>query len=230
MTARRLLTITGVAPLGVFLVEHLLASASAMGGGERFDLVVGALVRSPVARVIELVLVLVPLAVHGAMGVALVRRPDPAHSYPSDRAYKAQRIAGVVALVFIVAHLFELRLRRAFWGLSAASLYTRLSEDLSWTWAGVPWVALGYVLGIAAVAFHFTNGLWAYLAARGSRPKPGTTYALTALGGALFVLGTATTVSVSTGTRLLPGAEGSKSVRCGPDTVPSAAPSVAPSR
>jgi succinate dehydrogenase/fumarate reductase cytochrome b subunit (b558 family) len=230
MTGRRLLTVTGVAPLGVFLAEHLLANASAMAGGARFDAVVGAMARSPVALLVEIVLVVVPLLVHGAVGVSLTFKPDPDHSYASDRAYKAQRIAGLVALVFVVAHVFELRLRRLFGGLAVASLYTKLSEDLSWTWAGVPWVALGYIVGIAATVFHFGNGLWAFLAARGNQPSRSMTNLILALGGALFLVGTATTISVATGTRLLPAAEGGKSVRCGPDTVPSAAPPTASSR
>jgi succinate dehydrogenase / fumarate reductase cytochrome b subunit len=227
--SRRLLTLTGVAPLGVFLIEHVVANASAMGGSERFDSVVGAMARSPLANVIELLLVFVPLAVHVVVGLSLTFKPAKDHTYASDGAYRAQRIAGVIALVFVVAHLLELRLGRALFGLAVTSLYTKLSADLSWTWAGVPWVALGYVIGIGATALHFVNGLWSYFAARGTRPSTRMTYGLAALGGALFLVGTATTISVSTGTRLLPSAEGGKSVRCGPDTVPSAAPSAAPS-
>lgn len=230
MTGRRLLTITGVAPLGVFLAEHVIANASAMGGAARFDAVVGAMARSPVALLVESMLVLVPLVVHGAVGISLLIKPDPAHSYASDGHRNVQRLAGIVTLVFVVAHLLELRLRRAFSGLATASLYTQLSEDLSWTWAGVPWVAVGYVVGLAATAFHFASGLWAHLAARGARPSRGATYALGALGATLFLVGTATTISVATGTRLLPSTEAGTSVRCGPDAIPSAAPSATASR
>jgi succinate dehydrogenase / fumarate reductase, cytochrome b subunit len=228
--ARRLLTLTGVVPLGVFLIEHLLANASAMAGAARFDVVVGAAARSPLTTAIELCLVVLPLLVHAAIGVSLIVRPDPeAHTYGSDRLYKLQRFTGVVMALFVIGHLLELRVRRWLYGLAVASIHTRLSEDLSTTWNGIPWVALAYVVGVGAATFHFVNGAWAYLASRGPRPPRSTTYGLVLLGSALFLVGTATAVSVATGSRLLPGPEAGTSPRCGPDTVPSAAVS-APSR
>jgi succinate dehydrogenase / fumarate reductase cytochrome b subunit len=225
--SRRLLTLTGVVPLGVFVVEHLLANASAMGGGARFDVVLGAAARSPVALVIELVLVMLPLAVHGAIGLALTLRPDPAgHSYASERLWRAQRATGIVILLLVIGHLLELRVRRWLYGLAIASMYTRLSADLSATWSGVPWVALLYIVGVGAASFHAANGVWAFLASRGPRPSRGVTRALAVVGGALFLVGTATVVSVSTGARLLSGAE--TAPRCGPDSVPPD-PAAAPS-
>lgn len=232
--ARRLLTLSGVVPLGVFVVEHVFANAFAMAGGERFDAVVGAAARSPLALAVELVLVILPLLVHGVVGLVLTVRADPGgHSYASDRLWKAQRVTGLLLLVFVIGHLLELRVRRWLHGLAIASLYTRLSADLSTSWNGIPWVALLYIAAVGAASFHAANGVWAFLASRGPRPTRSAAWALGLAAAGLFVVGTATVVSVSTGSRLLPGPEAGKSLRCGPDGVPTdpaSAPPAPPSR
>lgn len=214
---RRLHRFTGSALLGLFLVEHLLTNASALGGEPLYERIVGAIERSPVLPLVELVLVVAPLSLHVIIGMKLVRRGHDAATegrYRDPRLLLLQRISAVVLLVFVLGHLWELRLQRLFFGLGKDSLYTTLTAHLSWTWGSVPWLAFGYLVGLAAAAFHFANGLLASL--RAARPASGRGARIFAigLGVALFAIGTVTVVGLATGTRLL-GAAGADSAPCG---------------
>jgi succinate dehydrogenase / fumarate reductase cytochrome b subunit len=232
---RRLHTLSGAVVLGAFLVEHLLTNASALGGVARFDAVVGAIERFSLLPLFEVVFIVVPLAFHAGYGIHLLRRGRTSEStadierYGDRRLWMLQRVSAVILLVFVLFHIWELRLQRLF-GSPADALYTTLTARLSWTWAGVPWIALFYLLGVLAAATHFSNGLFAATAAfqiaadRTGRRR--LRMMTTALGLILFLIGGATVIGLATGTRLLPGADddsAAPSAPCG-----SAAPAPSP--
>lgn len=208
---RRLHRLSG-ALLAAFVAGHLLSQASLLGGRARYEALAGALLGAPLAIAIEALLALAPLAVHLACGLYLLRRGgEGAERYGDRRAWVAQRIAAGLVLIFVAAHVWELRVPRLVAGATAAGLHDALAAHLSSTWAGIPWRALFYVLGIAAVAFHLANGLRASLAQTRLGAGPGAPRRLlvgtAVLGISLFLVGTATVVSLATGTRLLPGSD-----------------------
>jgi succinate dehydrogenase / fumarate reductase cytochrome b subunit len=123
-----------------------------------------------------------------------------------------QRGSATVVFLFVLAHFLETRAQRLFFGAGPEATYTILSAHLSWTWAGVPWVALGYIVGIGATCFHLANGLFAASALKGWATSRMRT--LTSLvGGGLFALGFLTVLAFATGTRLIRPAE--SQVPCG---------------
>lgn len=227
---RRFHAISG-ALLALFLVEHLLTNASALGGARMYDAVVGSLERSPILPVAE-ILIVVPLLFHMLYGVHLLVRGKVAtdadiERYGTDRRlWVTQRISAVLVLVFVLAHLVELRLSRLFFGTSAESLYTILSAHLSSTWGWIPWIALLYLFGIAVIMFHFANGVFAATAAlQIGRQDPAGRRRMrivTSMAGLLlFFVGAATVIGIATGTRLLPGGD-ADSAACGPSAIPAA--------
>ncbi|MBX3206488.1 MAG: hypothetical protein KF764_15545 [Labilithrix sp.] len=238
---RRLHTLSGALALGVFLVEHIATNASALGGHASYDSVVGAIERSRVLPFVEVVFILLPLAFHAGYGLYLLRSkaaPDAVIArYGDRRLWLLQRASAIGVLVFVLAHLWELRVQRLVFGLSADALHTTLTAHLSWTWAGVPFIALFYVLGLLAVSVHLSNGLFAATAAWNigvsATGRRRARVATIALGGGLFLLGAATTVGLATGTRLLPEADGDSAavvVPCGSAAPPPFRVAPTPSR
>lgn len=228
----RLHALSGALALGAFSIVHLLTNASALGGGALYDAVAGAIARSHVVAFIEVAFVLLPLSFHAGYGIVLLAKnatPDAAieRRYGDRRFFVAQRVSAVFVLAFVLAHAWELRLQRLFFGLPAESLYTTLTAHLSSTWGGVPFVALLYILGILAVTVHLANGLFAAAAMWSpglSAARRRTIRLATAtLGLLLFLVGTATVIGLATGTRLLSGADGDSAARqapCGPAVPP----------
>jgi succinate dehydrogenase / fumarate reductase cytochrome b subunit len=223
----RLLTLTGLVPLGTFLVVHVAMNASVLWGTHTWVDAIAAVHVVPGLPVIEAIFVFAPLAVHSALGFWLIvsrtslaiRRPYPAGMR------RAVRVSGVLAAAFLAMHLFELRFRDAAVRLDGGELATVLAADLSSTWHGVPWRGAAYLIGTASVAFHFAAGVWASAVAtssdQGVRARRWPWISAAALGVALWVTMVAVILFHATGMRLL-GAVGEGE---GPGSEPCPSPS-----
>lgn len=218
---RRLHALSGVIPLGVFVVVHLLVNATALVGPSRFDRVMGGLANSPIEPYVTLLFVGVPLAYHALYGITRVGRAPAdaeASGYKRPRLDVLMRLSSVVLFVFVIAHTLEMRLGRA-----PSNLHTKLTMDLSSTKWGVPFIAFGYLLGVAAVAFHLAYGCFAVLESRGRASRRAAIWSI-AGGAILFSIGAATTIAFSSGGTLLAEPDPAREVPC------PAPPEPAPSR
>jgi succinate dehydrogenase/fumarate reductase cytochrome b subunit (b558 family) len=211
LVARRLHTLAGVIPLGVFVVVHVLVNATALAGPARFDRIASGLARSPVSPFVDFVFVGIPLAYHALYGLRRVfRRPDDAeaHGYRRPRLDILMRITSAILFVFVIAHTLELRL-----GRSIPSIYTRLMMELSSTKWGIPLVALGYVIAVAAVAFHLAYGCFAVLESHG-RASRRAAIASVAGGTLLFLIATSTIIAIAGGGALIEDRDPAREVPC----------------
>jgi len=199
--ARRVFALSGVFPLGVFLFLHLWTASNLLSSRESYDRALAVVNGFSLLPVIEVLFVLLPLAFHALYGLHLTFRPAPGpHAYATDRLFAAQRMSGLVALVFVALHLRHLRFATWPGGLPVEVYSTRLAADLSSTTWGVPWIALGYLVGIGASVFHVANGLAAYLRAW-HRPGRRALTVIVFLGGLFFLSSSFVVLGVATGTR-----------------------------
>jgi succinate dehydrogenase / fumarate reductase, cytochrome b subunit len=193
-------------PLGVFLIIHLLINARALQGRDALDRTVRGLLSIPLLPVIEIFGVLVPLGFHAAYGIklSLVPRAEAA-PYPA-RWVLLQRVTGVVALLFIAFHLYDLRGRVLLGYMTEADVFPALAAKLSSTTSwGIPLAAAVYLTGVAATVFHFSTGLFAFAVAWGyavsERAIRNARIACGSVGVLLFLIGAATVVYYATGSR-----------------------------
>jgi len=157
---QRLHSLSGVVPLGAFLLFHLWITSSLGSSRAVYDRQIGFLHGGPLLGLLEVVLVIVPLVFHGAYGVVRSFQPrDPNHAYSTDVMVTLQRATGIIVLVFVAMHVWELRGQTWTHGLAVSSYSTTLTEHLSSTQQGVPFIALGYLAGIAATVFHLVAGM-----------------------------------------------------------------------
>ncbi|NUP11603.1 MAG: succinate dehydrogenase [Polyangiaceae bacterium] len=206
---RKLHSLSGVVPVGVFLVMHLWSTAVALQGQGAFERSMTEAREAPYRSVVEIVFVMIPLAFHALYGVKLGFEPrQNTGKYPYSRnwMYAAQRLTGILALGFIIWHVSE------FWGPRMAgdmveeAYYPTLCANLSMTAYGIPWMAFAYLFGIAATVFHFANGLWGFCvswgitSSRRSQRISATVFGLAGL--ALFAVGANTAIYFATGARL----------------------------
>ena len=213
---RKMFSLSGVVPLGAFVLLHLWTTAALLTSQSTYERQVGALHGGPLMVVLEVVLILVPLAFHGVYGtcLALQKRPT-AHAYSSDLVLSLERISGLVVLLFVIAHLRATLLPAWSGHLVVGSYSTRLVEQLSTLDGGIPWTALGYLVGIAATVFHLAAGMtsfcitWGF--AQGPRAEQRARLLFRLLGILLFAIAAATVITVATGTRFF-----------GPETPPAA--------
>lgn len=206
---RKLHSLTGVVPVGVFLLFHLWTNAKALKGRETFDAAVADIGHMPYLPVIEIGGILLPLAFHALYGVKLsleAKHNVGRYAYSRNWMYTLQRVTGVLALAFIAFHLSEYWLPKMTGRMTADQFYPTLCANLSSKWNGVPVVALVYMLGIAASVFHFANGLWGFCfswgitISRRAQRLSATVFGLVGL--VLLFLGANTVVYFATGSRL----------------------------
>jgi succinate dehydrogenase/fumarate reductase cytochrome b subunit (b558 family) len=223
---KRLHSLSGVVPVGVFVVEHLWTNAKALQGEDAFASAVGDIQALPYLPLIEIFGIFLPLAFHSFYGVVLAVGGKPnalRYRYARNWLYVLQRVSGLVAFLFIAYHLYEFRIQKWLFGMRADAFYGTLSAHLSSTAHGVPWLAIFYLIGILAVVFHFANGLWGILFSWGvtvtRAAQRRSALACAALGVALFLLGANTVLYFATGVRFyVPndlGANG-RAAACGP--------------
>lgn len=152
---RRLHSLLGVVPLGVFLFAHMTTNSMAFFSREAFDDKVD-LIHSlgPLLPIVEAVVIMIPLALHIVIGIAIaVTARNESHlHYPRNWAYKMQRWSGWAALAFIVYHVVALRFLDLAGGKE--NFYPYMAE----LFQNPLWIAI-YFLGGVAVIYHFANGL-----------------------------------------------------------------------
>jgi succinate dehydrogenase / fumarate reductase cytochrome b subunit len=217
LSLRRLHSLSGVIPLGVFLVAHIALNARGMAGEVAYERASSAVSRIPLWIAIEVVGIVLPLAFHAIYGVKLAFQTSSRgarHRYGSNGLYLAERLSGLLALLFIAFHLWEFWFDKVLGRVEKDAFYGLLSAHLSSTWSGVPVIAILYLVGIAAVSFHFANGLFAtsrlfgIFRADKDEPAGARQRALSALyvvvGLAIFLTGTMTTIYFATGLRFSP--------------------------
>ena len=162
---RRAFSLSGVVPLGAFLVVHLAMNLRALAGGRAFAAAVRMLHDVPALPLLEALFVFAPLVFHGALGLWLVlaRRSLAAPSpYPPALA-RAMRVTGIAVLAFLGLHLPELRFHTRGFRLGGSELASLLDADLSPP-SMDPVAGIAYLVGTACVVFHFACGVWGFFA------------------------------------------------------------------
>ena len=153
---RRLHSLTGIVAVGGFLIEHVYTNAYILESAQAYNAQVAVIQKLPFLHVIEILFIGMPLAFHSLYGVAITFASQPnnlRYHYGANWRYLLQRVTGILALVFIVMHVWTMRFVNFpadgdFYG----EVVTVMSQPLSF--------AL-YLVGTASVVYHFVNGLWA---------------------------------------------------------------------
>ena len=176
---RRLHSLAGVIPIGVFLVMHLTTNSSVVwaeafgkDGAEMFQHEVNFIHSLPGLILIEIFGLWLPIFFHSIFGFYYAfsgKRNTTAYPYGGNWRYSLQRVTGYVGFVFIFFHIATLR-----WGwnlpfssafdVHAAASSTALAirggaegDTVAAVMAGII-----YLGGVTSLVYHFANGLWTW--------------------------------------------------------------------
>ena len=92
---RRLHSLSGILPVGVFLIFHLLANSTAYIGSKSFDMFVKQIHDLPWLLAIEYTFIFLPLAFHGIYGIAIAwegKLNQSQYPYMDNWRYTLQRV------------------------------------------------------------------------------------------------------------------------------------------
>lgn len=184
---RRLHSLSGVAPIGLFLFPHLTTNSSIVWGSTlnashypalvteygktaagigTFQHEVDFIHNLPALAFIEIFVLWLPIAFHAILGVYFARtgRSNVSHyAYQGNYRYWLQRMTGYVGVLFIFAHVSSLRWGWTWGGLlptfDAAHAASSTAAHLQDGALGGT-VAIIYLFCVLALVYHFANGLW----------------------------------------------------------------------
>jgi succinate dehydrogenase/fumarate reductase cytochrome b subunit (b558 family) len=199
---RRIHALTGLVPVGLFLLEHLWTNSRAIQGRTCFDHAVDEIVHLPFLPVIEVLGIFAPLAFHALYGVKLAfeaKQNVGQYGYRHNWLFMLQRVTGIITFLFILLHLKDFRIAKLLGQMNNDQFFDQLSSQLG----SMRWKALVYELGVTASVFHFANGVRTFLFSWGitvsRRSQAYAAWATAGLGAALWFLGTNTVLFFATG-------------------------------
>ena len=156
---RRLHSLTGIVPIGLYVLFHLGVNSFAAGGPESYNRMAEFLESLPYLLAIEIPFIWLPILYHAGFGIYIhaTGRPNPfQYAYRSNWLYWLQRWSGIVTLVFIGWHFWQTRLANYIYG---RVIEFRMMADIL---SDPGWLAF-YVVGLVAVSYHLANGLRSFL-------------------------------------------------------------------
>lgn len=156
---RKLHSLSGIIPIGVFMTVHLFVNYTATWGIDSYNKAAGFMVNLPFKYFLELFVIFLPLLFHALYGVVIARQTkNNVNEYRYFRNWKfyLQRITGLIAFIFIIWHVWETKVQVEFSGAEAdyQLMANIVDNGLSLTL---------YIIGIVSCIYHFVNGIWTFL-------------------------------------------------------------------
>src|SRR5437762_11470470 len=109
---RKLHQLSGIVPLGLFLLEHFYTNSKALTGAADFNNAVKELQSIPYILFVEIGGIFIPLIYHAVYGLFITweARPNNLHyPYPRNWFYTIQRLTGIILFFFITFHVLNFR-------------------------------------------------------------------------------------------------------------------------
>ncbi len=185
---RRLHSLTGIMPVGVFVIFHLftnmqMAIAQVTGQLHYFQDEVDFIHSLPALLFLEIFGLWLPIAFHAGLGIVYMwggKSNSMSYRYGGNLRYTLQRWTAWIALFFIFFHVASLRWGWTFWifeypwgaraeGTEFAALagvdsyplaHATTAMALQTGPLGGLFMVLAYLIGTLAVVYHWSNGLW----------------------------------------------------------------------
>lgn len=168
---RRLHSLTGIVPIGVFLIEHFYSNATATQGPGAYTKTVASLAGLPFVFWLELFGVWLPITYHSLYGFYIWYRGESnvvEYPWTGNWMYAAQRWTGAIAFFYIGWHTWHLRFRGVHLLTNPASAFGKVQNEI----IGHPWALAFYAVGIFCASWHFAYGLWLFAAKWGITQGP----------------------------------------------------------
>jgi len=160
---RRLHSLSGIFPIGAFLVEHFVSNAFATNGAAAYNENVRFLTGLPFVIWLEIFFIYLPIAYHAGYGFWIWWRGEsnvgPAYPWMGNWMYTVQRYTGIVTFFFIGYHTWTMR-------FSGAHILEHSEIAFAKVWVELqnPWVLAFYFVGLACASWHFAYGVWLFAA------------------------------------------------------------------
>lgn len=164
---RRLHSLLGVIPVGLYLTVHLVVNHFATQGEEAYNKAVEFMGSLPFLIFLEIFVIYLPILYHAIYGLYIAfTAKNNVKRYGTFRnwMFVLQRITGVITLIFIAWHVWETRIAAAFGAEVNFDMMADIVSNPAMLWF--------YIICIVGAVFHFANGLWSFFVSWGITVSP----------------------------------------------------------
>jgi succinate dehydrogenase / fumarate reductase cytochrome b subunit len=165
---RKLHSLSGIVPIGAFLIEHLVSNFEALKGPAAYAAQVKFLNGLPFVRILEWAFIFLPILYHALYGVWIwLRGKSNVIYYPwaGNWMYVSQRWTGLIAFAYIAQHVWRQRFAGVNLPEHPGAAFHKVQVELS-----NPWMLAVYVIAMIAICWHFSYGIWLFAAKWGITP------------------------------------------------------------
>lgn len=157
-------SITGIIPVGFYMVQHLTLNTFTLGGPEKFNGVIHFFEGIPkhILLGLEIFAIWIPLLFHAVYGLFIVNRAQPnyftkKYGWSQNRMYTFQRWSGMFITVFLIYHIISTTGAKYYYNDASVIMYPAMQEKLTAN-GGILFVF--YMLGVLTSAYHLAYGIW----------------------------------------------------------------------
>lgn len=156
---RRLHSISGIVPIGLFLLEHTVTISTSLVGPKVFNDAVAKLAAMPpeIMLPLEIFAIAIPFLFHliyGLMYAFDAKNNVGNYTYARNRQFWLQRMTAYITVAFLIWHVGYMRFFMKYSpGITFETMHDYLSNPL---------MMIVYLIGFVAAAYHFTNGLFTF--------------------------------------------------------------------
>ncbi|MFQ3587084.1 MAG: hypothetical protein SNJ74_02240 [Fimbriimonadaceae bacterium] len=163
-------SLTGIVPVGYYLVQHLTLNSFSLAGADKFNGVIAFFHAMPLHFLLAITILFVwaPVLFHAVYGLFIVSRAMPnlsqsAYKYRENRYYTFQRASGIIIFLFLCYHVTATSIASKVTGDKTIIQYEGWADKLSAPVFGIPYFLLAvYVIGVTASSYHLAYGLWSF--------------------------------------------------------------------
>lgn len=122
----------------------------------------------PFVLALEIFVIYLPLIFHAVLGVYIAFTAKynlGNYKFGRNWAFFFQRITGIIALIFIVWHVWQTRVQVALGN-------AEVNADMMYNILQQPFYFWFYIISILAIVYHLANGLWGFVVSWGIAQSP----------------------------------------------------------
>jgi succinate dehydrogenase / fumarate reductase cytochrome b subunit len=156
-------SLTGVIPIGFYMIQHLTLNSFSLAGPEKFNGVIGFFAAMPkhILLTLEILVLGLPILFHAVYGLIIIQRAQPNISNPrlrfmENRMFMWQRWSGIFLFLLLIAHVMTTTINAKVNGEHVIQ-YAAWQDKLT-SFYYLPLII--YMFGIVCASYHLAYGLW----------------------------------------------------------------------
>lgn len=190
----KLHSLSGIIPIGFYLLQHLTLNSFSLAGPDKYDGVSEFFYSMPphVLWTIEIVAIYIPLLFHAGYGMFITARAESnyfssPYKWPQNLMYSLQRYSGIFVFFFLCWHWATTTLQVKIHGADSVNYFAMHDQFAQYGYT----ILVLYALGVLAASYHFCFGIWNFCIRWGITIGDRAQASVQKLSLALFVLVTA---------------------------------------